>query len=273
MTAVDTYLGDLAARLHVGRRAHERIAAEVRDHLEEATERLVRLGSAPTRPPSRPSPPSARPAPLPRSSTSRPAPGRCAEPLPSPSAAGVAAIAGFLLAATTQPTSAPPTGARWSTCRWRSSLRCWPSRWPSSRGSAPRRGRQPSGAAAGSGRRTGRSCSGPPRSRSRSLAIAAVGWATAVGLSADRLAHPNTATLLRRPGGHGGRPDRRRVCSSCACGSTSPTTRPTTEPVSPGLLGIGERAIDVVRQHPVAACVAVVGPWRRRRRCPTPRRR
>ena len=88
-----------------------------------------------------------------------------------------------------------------------------------------------------------------------SLAIAAIGWATAAGLSADRIAHPNTLTLVTGLAG--------MVAAPIAGGVLVRRLRvneaddaPDHEPVSPGLLGVGDGAIDLVRQHPVVSCAA-----------------
>ena len=87
------------------------------------------------------------------------------------------------------------------------------------------------------------------------LAIAALGWATAVALSADGMAHPNRATLVvglaamvAAPIAAGLLVLRLRVNGS------DDAPDPDPEPVSPGLPGIGARAIDVVRRHPVVSC-------------------
>ena len=85
------------------------------------------------------------------------------------------------------------------------------------------------------------------------LSIAAAAWATAVGLSFHRLVHPNALTLsigctwmVAAPIVGGVLTTRLRVNAS--------DDAPADEPISSGVFGFGERAIAVVRQHPLPAC-------------------
>lgn len=50
MTAIDTYLADLASQLRIGRRARARLLEEVRDHLTDAAEHVLAAGSTPDDP-------------------------------------------------------------------------------------------------------------------------------------------------------------------------------------------------------------------------------
>ena len=88
------------------------------------------------------------------------------------------------------------------------------------------------------------------------LGVAAVGWATAVGLSLGMLAHPDTATLAAGAAmmiggalGAGVFVARLRVNAADEAGDD--------DTVSSGVVVLGERSIGVVRRYPLLSCAVV----------------
>jgi hypothetical protein len=88
------------------------------------------------------------------------------------------------------------------------------------------------------------------------LSVAAIGWATCVGLAARSLAHPNRATLVAGAA----------VMIGGVVVAIALLTKLGVNPLDegtdargarPGVVAFGERTVDLVQRHPVAACASL----------------
>ncbi len=255
MTAIEQYLSELKSCLRVGGRERTRILAEVRDHLEDATAHREQAGEQ-----------------------HDPAIAHAVNAFGSPPAigtefnaqagvramrrapfvlmtAGFVIFAGLLIAANTQPHETAPLHASLATqtsffiavlafqiavvagiCAASRALALW--RSPTTRG----QDRQFVGRCA--------------TVSTAALGVAAASWATALGLELNRLAHRNTATGVAGAAAMIGAAGAAMVIAwrlRINPFDDSGDARDDTNSV----FGLGERALGLVRVHPVTSCLAV----------------
>lgn len=261
MTAIDQYLSELTSCLRVGGRERTRILAEVRDHLEDATAHREQAGDQHDRAIAHAvkafgSPPAIG------AEFNAQAGARAMHRAPFVlMIAGLAIFAGLLVAANTQPRSTVPIHASFATqasflvavlafqiavvagiCTASRALVLW--RSPTTRG----QDRQFVGRGA--------------TISTVSLGVAAAGWATALGLDLNRMAHPNTATgvaaaavMIGAAGAAMVIAWRLRINPLDDSGDARDDTN--------SVFGLGERALGLVRVHPVTSClvVAALAAW------------
>ena len=256
MSQIDEYVAQLSAGLHVPPHRRRRILAEVRDHLDDAVAQRERADE--TRP--RPGDLSASvladfgEAPVLAAQFNAQAGTASMRQGPLVAAAGgVGVFGGFLLAGTTQSHSLSPTDATALTqiafflavlafevafvagvCAAARAL----ARWGVS-------------VASSSDRDVVRRCSVVSTT---ALGIAAVAWCAAMALAGGRLGHPNATTLTL-----GGAVMLLSAGVAVVVVHRLPMNlqdeSPSPSEGSAGTLVLAERLIDVVRHHPVLACV------------------
>jgi len=270
MTEIDRYVGELTSRLNVGARDRARILAEVRDHLDDAIAHRVQCGDRREAAAIAALDAFGSPS-LVASQFNAEAGARAMRRAPLVAfAAGLAVVTAFVVAAVTQPRSGSPVSATLLTqiafftavlsfqiavvagiCAASRALSLW-------RTAGVR----------GDDRALVVRCA---IISTDALGVAAVGWATTMLFALNRLADPNRPTLVL-----GG------MVMVCAAGVASATTHrlpvnasdhaadagSSNEAASGNddgnaLLGLGERAIGVVRLHPVVSCatVAALSVW------------
>jgi hypothetical protein len=261
MTEIDRYIAELTPRLNVGARGRTRILAEVRDHLDDAIAHRVRTGEGLAQAARAALDAFGSPGAM-ASQFNAEAGARAMRRAPLVAfTAGLGVLAGFVVAGATQPHSATPTNATFATqisffasvlafqiavvagtCAASRALSLW-------RTSARR----------GSDRQFVRQCT---VISTGALGVAAVGWATTMGLALDRLADPNRATLA--VGGV------IMVCTAgIAIGAAHRLRMNASDDADDGpdatsrFLDIGERVIGLSRAHPVVTCagVAALSVW------------
>jgi hypothetical protein len=254
MTEIDTYLTELAARLRVGGRARRRILTEVRDHLDDATDR-ERLGEDPDGAAVR-ALDAFGPAPALATQLNAETGVRAMRCGPWVAfAAGFTVFAGLFVAGSMQPHAAVPTKAILATqisffvailafqvavvagiCAAARVLAVW---------------RAP--AASAHDRAFVRGCVAVSTG---ALGVAATGWMITLGVALNRMNDPNRAAavvggIIMMSGAVGAIVTTRRLRMNVSDNVTGAQPDPGT------LFGLAERSIEVVRRHPVVSCTAV----------------
>jgi hypothetical protein len=261
MTEIDRYIAELTSQLNVGARGRTRILAEVRDHLDDAVAHRAQSGDRPEQAATEALDAFGSPAAV-ASQFNAEAGARAMRRAPIVAfAAGLAVVTGFVVAGATQPQSATPTNATLATqvsffaavlafqiavvagmCAAARALARW-------RTSARR----------GADRQFVRQCT---VISTGALGVAAVGWASTMSLALNRLVDPNRATLAI--GGV------IMVCSAVTAIAAAhrlqvnPSDDADDGPDDTSrFLGVGERVIEFVREHPVVSCAgaAALSVW------------
>ena len=254
MNEIERYLADLSSRLRVGRRHRARILAEVHDHLGAAAAHREACGE----------PPEAAvghaigdfgPAPMMATQFNAAAGARAMRRAPVvAAAAGIAVCGGFLVAATSQPRTGVSGAASLATqlvflaAAIAGQVALVAGICTASRTASLWRAPTVPGEHRAFVRRSGLICA-------VALGVAALGWSSALLLTARRTAQRDLSTLI--PG-----VAVMIVAAAASIGATyhlrvNPDDDDVVVPSRPDVLGLPEQAIGVVRRHPVLSCLAV----------------
>lgn len=258
MNAIDQYIAELSSCLHVGRQDRVRIVAEVRDHLDDAAEHRVRSGARREQAAIEAFGPASTIATHFNAEAGTRAMRRAPIVVFN---AGAAVFVGLLVAGRAQPRPAVPMTALLATqvsffvavlafqvavaagiCAASRAIAWY--RTPTARADDRQFVRRAATIS------------------TTALGIAAAAWVTTLGIAVDRLAHPNAAAALI-----GG-----AIMLGAATLAITWTRHlrfnPSDNSVAvysdpPGIVAVGERAIAVVRRHPVVSCtvIAALSVW------------
>jgi hypothetical protein len=255
MTEIDTYIAELASCLRVGGRAQRRILTEVRDHLDDAVTHRAPLGEEPGDAIVRVLDAFGS-APALATQLNAEAGARAMRHAPVVAfTAGVMVFTGLLVAGKTQPHPAVPIQAILATqisffaavlafqvavvagvCAASRALATW--RAPAVRGED---------------RAFVRRCAA---TSTGALGVAATGWSITLGLALSRLTDPNRAAAAI--GGAIMIGAAAIAIATILRLRVNPSDDATdAQPNAAGLFGLAERAIGLIRGHPVVSCTAV----------------
>lgn len=255
MTDVDRYIEELGSCLRVSGRDRTRILVEVRDHLDDAIADRERNGERRDRAVARAFDAFGAPSLL-ATQLNAAAGTRAMRRAPIVAfVAGLGVLVGFLVAGTTQPHTSVPTNANLATqvsfflAVLAFQVAVVAGICAASRALAMHR--EPT--VSSDTRQLVHRCA---LISTGALGVAAIGWATTMGLAFNRLVDPNRVTLVI-----GG------VVMITASGVAiiamyhlkvnAADDTGYADAASTGRFGLGERCIDVVRRHPVASCLIV----------------